>query len=114
MQNILRPFKPVNSTHTSFDVAYSGTVALTEIESSNRIWTGGPSGRALRLSEGEGKDYKISMGSSLLAVASTLVSMKVLGGTVEIFMVQPSDSYFSVISSSGGVGTVNVTLGYGQ
>jgi hypothetical protein len=111
------PFQPIrgssNSSASSFDVTLSTASQLTAFESSGaRKWEG-PSGRAVRFAESSGVDYRVSWGSSDI-VAGATGSMLVLGGAVESFSVQPKDTHVALMTTSTGISSVNVTLGYGR
>lgn len=106
------PFRAIPSSEPAFNVALSQSAVLTKLESTERVWQG-PSGRSIRLSETSGVDYFIALGSSLVAAVST-ASMQILGGVAEVFRVDPSDTYISVITAATSTHTVNVTLGYGR
>lgn len=112
------PFQPIrNSTAPSFEVTSSGFTGTTaqalESTAIGRTWEG-PSGRAVRFAESSAVDYFVNFGSSLIVAASS-DSMKVLGGTVESFFIQPGQTHVAIRSISTSTDAlVNVTLGYGR
>lgn len=103
------PFHPVRGIIPSFNSTAASTSALFALEATGREWQG-PSGRAIRVASLASDDYYINFGSSTIA-ASTATSLLVLGGTVESFMLDPSDTYVAIKSSTDVL--VNITLGYG-
>lgn len=112
------PFKVVvGTTAPSFNSTANLTPQLLELQSSDlgRIWAG-PTGRSVRLAEPTGGDYRVSFGSSLTAVAAgSSDSVVVLGGTIEVFHVQPTQTFISVHAIDASTASeVNITLGYGE
>ena len=108
------PFQPLASTAPAFNITLTtlGTSANVLQSTSIREWAG-PSGRSVRLSETSGVDYRVQFGSSLVVAAST-ISMLILGGVVEVFSLQPDQTYIAIMTVSTQVSDVNVTLGYGR
>jgi hypothetical protein len=106
------PFQPIsNSSGPSFNIGAtsSGLYAL-ESTSLNRVWSY-PSGRTVRIASIGADDFYFKLGSSTIDIGSSDGTL-VLGGTVELFRVQPAQQYI-VFKSSTDV-TFNVTLGVGQ
>lgn len=111
------PFQPIRnssqSSAPSFDVTLSTASTANALESSGvREWPG-PSGRAVRIAESSGVDYRIAFGSSTITAGTSGV-MLVLGAAAELFRVQPGQTYVAVMTSSTQVSTINITLGYGR
>ena len=112
-QRFRLPFQPIDSTAPSFEVSLTlGNSTANAMESTSaREWIG-PTSRAIRVSSKTADDYYLQFGSTL-AVASTSVSMLVLGSKVEIFNpIRPGLTNIALQSSTDV--TINVTLGYGQ
>jgi hypothetical protein len=111
------PFRIVRGTTApSFNSTANLTPQLLALESTAlaRVWAG-PSGRAIRVAESSGLDYRINFGSSLISAAGSSDSILVLGGTVETFHVEPGQTYISVHSVNTSThAEVNITLGYGE
>lgn len=109
------PFRPVESTAPSFEVALTSansTANALESTAIFRYWRHGPGSRAIRLATKTADDYYVSFGSTL-AVAASTDSMLLLGGTVEIFdPIRPGITHIALQSSTDV--TVNVTIGHGQ
>jgi hypothetical protein len=104
-------FFPINSTAPSFNSTADATAALYALESTGaREWQFA-SGRAVRVASKASDDYHIAFGTSDIVAAST-ANMAVLGGTVETFYTNPSQSHISIVSST--FVTVNVTIGHGK
>ena len=106
------PFQPlVHSTAPGF-TSTSDSTALLALESTalNRSWLY-PNGRTIRIASIAGDDFHIALGSSTILAGSTNATL-VLGGTVELFRVQPGQSYIAIKSSTDVA--VNITLGTGQ
>jgi hypothetical protein len=106
----------VGTTAPSFTMGatdvFASTASVLESTALGRQWQG-PSGRVVRLAEDKGIDFHVNFGTSTIIAAST-DSMLVLGGTVEDFKVEPSDTYIAIKSVSTSTGAVvNITLGYG-
>ena len=110
-------FRPIRSTHTSFEVAISSSAADSTafaLESSGRLWSG-PTGRSIRLNETSGTDFYMQLGlASTLTIPSTDTAMRILGGVTEVFGVDPAQTHIAFTTSSTEVSTVNITLGYGR
>lgn len=109
------PFQPIrNSTAPSFNSTGGDNAStLNAFESSGlREWDKGPDGRAVRFAESSGVDYFVNFGTSDIVAASS-DSMFVLGGTVELFRIQPGQTHMALISFST-VAEVNITIGYGR
>lgn len=110
-----RPFYPLtNSSAPAFTIAVSSTASLNVLESTSgafRLWQG-PSDRAVRLTVSEPKDTYFVFGSSLIAAASSDCILH-LGGTVEVYYIEPGNfSYISAICATATGLNLNVTLGY--
>ena len=108
------PFQPLATTAPSFNITRTtlGTSENVLQSTTIREWAG-PSGRAVRVSETSGVDYRIAFGSSTLVAAAT-ASMLILGGVVEVFSVQPDQTYVAIMTVSTQISDVNITLGYGR
>ena len=110
------PFRAIRGTTApSFvaggDAVFVSTASALESTALLRVWSGPQ--RSVRLCESSGVDYHINFGSSTIVAASS-DSIKVLGGTVEVFHVEPGHTHIAVNSVSTSTGAaVNVTLGYG-
>lgn len=111
------PFRPVQGTTApSFEAGASNVFLSTAnaLESTGlgRVWSGGAS-RSVRLSEAEGIDSHVNFGSSTIT-ANSSDSICFLGGTVEVFHVEPRQTHIAINSVSTSTGVrVNVTIGYG-
>lgn len=103
------------STAPSFMMGATDVFASTaaSFESTGiREWQGASS-RTFRVSESAGGDYYMNFGTSDVVAASS-DSILMLGGTVEIFYVEPSRTHVAIKSASTSTGVqVNITLGYG-
>ena len=103
-------FQPVVSTGPGFNSTLDSS-GIFKLESSGiRSWQF-PTSRAVRVASMGSDDFSLIFGTSLV-VYSTAVGTLVLGGTVELFRVTPSQSYVALQSSTDVA--VNFTLGYGQ
>lgn len=111
------PFRPVQGTTApSFEAGASNVFLSTAnaLESTGlgRVWQGGAS-HSVRVSETSGIDYHVNFGSSTIT-ANSSDSILVLGGTVEVFHLEPRQTYIAINSVSTSTGArVNVTPGYG-
>lgn len=108
----MRPFTPLeNSTGPGFQIGAtsSGLYAL-ESTALNRFWQT-QTGRTVRVASISGDDFYLKFGSSLIDAVSSDGTL-VLGGTVEIFRVQPTIQSFLSMKSSTDV-ILNITLGTG-
>lgn len=110
------PFRAIRGTTAPSFEAGSSTVFLStanafESTGLGRVWSGPL--RSIRLSESSGLDYHVNFGSSTIT-ANSSDSILVLGGTVEVFHIEPAHTYIATNSVSTSTGArVNVTLGYG-
>lgn len=115
-QRQLYPFRPIRGTTApSFEVGstvvFASTASALESTALNRVWAG--TQRSVRLAEDKGIDAHINFGSSAI-VANSSDSILYLGGTVEVFHVEPGLTHMAIQSVSTSTGArVNVTLGYG-
>ena len=105
-------FQPIRSSHTSFDMILSTASSAVALESSGRIWSG-PTGRAVRLAESSGVEYRVAFGSSTVVVDAATHPM-LLGGTVELFSVSAGNTYVAIMTTSTAVSNVSISLGYGR
>ena len=104
------PFSPIaNSTATSFNSTL-GSSGVYALESTLRVFPY-PSGRTIRVGSIAADDFFIKLGSSTIDAVSTDAQL-MLGGTVELFRVQPTGQSYIAIKSSTDV-IVNITLGTG-
>lgn len=107
------PFQPIlNSTAPAFSSSFDDTALLVVLESTAipRQWQH-VGGRSIRFAESSGVDYYAKLGTSDVVAASS-DSAKILGGTVEVWRVQPNQTHISLYSSTLAI--VNITLGVGQ
>ncbi len=109
-------FQPIRgSTAPSFNSTTNTASSANALQSTGlREWDMGPSGRSVRFAESSGVDYFVNFGDSGIVAASS-DSMKVLGGAVEIFRIQPGQTHVAIRSVDGSTAAgVNITLGYGR
>ena len=106
------PFAPIrNSSAPAFNIGATSSGIIALEATGTREWAY-PSGRTVRLASIAGDDFFVLFSSdTALAIGSTN-GMLVLGGTVELFRVQPAQTHMAFKSSTDV--TINVTLGTGQ
>ena len=112
-QRQLYPFRTIRGTTAPSFTAGTTTVfvstsQLFESTALNRMWAGPM--RSVRIAESAGTDSYIQFGSSLVEAASS-DSILFLGGTAEVYHIEPNQTYIAVQSTIGVA--LNVTLGVG-
>ena len=116
-QRFLYPFRIVRGTTAPSFLSNTNTASSANALQSTalgRVWSGGGS-RSVRLAETSGVDYYVNFGSSLVSAGGSTDAMLVLGGTVETFHIEPSQTYIAIKSADGTTAAaVNITLGYGE
>jgi len=110
------PFRMIRGTTApSFSAGsttvFDSTASAFESTALSRVWSG--PNRSVRLAEDLGVDSYVNFGSSLIT-ANSSDSMLLLGGTVEVFHIEPAHTHIAINSVSSSTGArINVTLGYG-
>jgi len=112
------PFKMIaGTTAPSLQVGatnvFVSTASALESTALKRVWQG-PSGRAVRVAEKDGRDFWLNFGSSAITAGGSTDSLLFLGGTVETQRLEPGWTHVAMRSVSTSTGAVvNITLGYG-